>query len=69
VVSGSTDFAIVLGDFRQGYYVVDRMGLELMYNPLVVGANARPTGEVGWVAFWRTGGDCVNSSAFRMLHL
>ena len=68
IVSGSNDDVIVLGDF-QNYVVVDRMGLELVYNPLVMGANNRPSGEVGWVAFWRTGGDSVNDAAFRMLRV
>jgi len=68
VVSGSNDDVIVLGDFSQ-YVIVDRMGMELMYEPLVKGANQRPTGEVGWVAFWRTGGDSVADEAFRMLRL
>lgn len=69
IVSGSNDDVIVLGDFKAGYYIVDRMGLELVYNPLVLGSNRRPTGEVGWVAFWRTGADSVNDDAFRMLRL
>jgi len=68
IVSGSNDDVIVLGDF-QNYVIVDRMGLELVYEPLVKGANQRPTGEVGWVAFWRVGGDSVNDAAFRMLRL
>lgn len=68
IVSGSSDDIIVLGDF-QNYLIVDRMGLELAYEPLVKGANQRPTGEVGWVAFWRVGGDSVNDAAFRMLRV
>jgi len=68
IVSGSNDDVIILGDFRN-YVVVDRMGMELVYNPLVVGANQRPTGTVGWVAFWRNGADSVNDAAFRMLRL
>ena len=60
---------IVLGDFKAGYKIIDRMGLELVYNPLVLGSNRRPTGEVGWVAFWRVGADSVNDAAFQMLRL
>lgn len=66
--TASNDDVIVLGDFKQ-YYIVDRIGMSVAYNPLVIGANRRPTGEVGWAAFWRVGGDCVNADAFRMLRL
>jgi HK97 family phage major capsid protein len=68
IVSGSNDNILVLGDFRK-YQIVDRMGLELVYNPLVLGSNRRPTGEVAWVAFWRVGGRAVDANAFRMLRL
>ncbi len=68
IVSGSNDDVIVLGDFSM-YCIVDRMGLEMAFNPMVKGANQRPTGEVGWVAFWRTGADCLTSGAFKTLRL
>ena len=64
--TASTDYVLVLGDFSQ-YYIVDRIGMSIVYNPLVLGANRRPTGEVGWAAFWRVGGDTVNADAFRSL--
>jgi HK97 family phage major capsid protein len=57
---------LLIGDFSQ-YYVVDRIGLSVVYLPLVLGANRRPTGEVGWACFWRTGGAPVNNDAFRVL--
>lgn len=66
--TASNDDLIVLGDFRQ-YYIVDRIGMSVAYNPLVIGANRRPTGEVGWAAFWRVGARTVNADAFRMLRL
>lgn len=68
IVSGSNDDVLILGDFKK-YFIIDRIGLEIVYNPLVVGANQRPTGEVGWVAFWRTGADTVDANAFRYLRL
>ena len=68
IVSGSNDNILILGDFRK-YQIVDRMGLELVYNPLVLGSNRRPTGEVAWVAFWRVGGDVLDANAFRMLRV
>jgi HK97 family phage major capsid protein len=60
---------LILGDFRRGYKIVDRMGLELQYNPMVLGSNRRPTGEVAWVAFWRVGARAVDPNAFRMLRV
>lgn len=68
IVSGSNDDVLIIGDFRK-YFIVDRIGLQVVFNPLVIGANARPTGEVGWFAHWRTGGDCVDTNAFRLLRL
>lgn len=69
IVSGSNDDILIIGDFRRGYKIVDRMGLELVYNPLVLGSNRRPTGEVAWVAFWRVGGDAVDPNSFQMLRV
>jgi hypothetical protein len=37
----------------------------------VIGSNRRPTGEVGWFMYWRTGADVVdqtNASHFKLLH-
>jgi HK97 family phage major capsid protein len=71
VVSGSQDDVIVLGDFRHGYLIADRIGMTMAYNPLVIGSNRRPTGEVGWFMYWRTGADVVdqtNASHFKLLH-
>lgn len=68
IVSGSTDDVIVLGDFKK-YFIVDRVGLSIMYEPLVKGSNQRPTGQAGWFAFWRVGARTVDANAFRMLRL
>lgn len=69
IVSGSNDDVIVLGDFSN-YVIVDRIGMAVAYNPLVIStSNNRPTGEVGWFAYWRVGGDSVNDAGFRMLRL
>jgi HK97 family phage major capsid protein len=64
--TASSNYVLVLGDFSQ-YFIVDRVGLSVVYNPLVLGSNRRPTGEVGWAAFWRTSGLAVNADAFRAL--
>ncbi len=67
--TASNDDILVLGDFRAGYYIVDRIGMSVAYNPLVIGSNRRPTGEVGWAAFWRTGARAVAPQAFQMLRV
>jgi HK97 family phage major capsid protein len=64
--TASNEEILVLGDFSQ-FLIVDRIGMEVVYNPLVVGSNRRPTGEVGWAAFWRVGSDVTSVDAFRVL--
>lgn len=66
IVSGSNDFVLILGDFSN-YKIVDRVGVEIMYQPMVMGSNQRPTGQAGWFAFWRTGADVLTSNAFKVL--
>lgn len=66
--TASTDDILILGDFSK-FLIVDRVGMEVKYNPLVMGANNRPTGEVGWAAFWRVGSDVLDANAFRMLRV
>lgn len=62
------DDVLLLGDFSN-YYIRDRMGMEILFDPIVLGGNRRPTGQVSWTAFWRTGADCVNVDAFRLLRV
>jgi HK97 family phage major capsid protein len=66
--TASSDDVLILGDFSE-YLIVDRVGMEVVYNPLVLGSNRRPTGEVGWAAFWRVGADVTNADAFRLLRV
>ena len=68
IVSGSTDDVLLFGDVRQ-YRIIDRVGAQLAFNPLVLGSNRRPTGEVGWVLWSRVGSDIVTSNAFKLLRL
>lgn len=57
----------VYGDFSQ-YAIVDRIGMSVMYEPMVKStANGRPSGQGGWFAFWRVGGDALVPGAFRTL--
>jgi HK97 family phage major capsid protein len=69
-VSGSLDYLMLLGDFRNGYRIYDRIGAQLVYNPFVVGGNRRPTGNAGWLFYWRTGADVTdqtNASHIKLL--
>ncbi|MFC7892688.1 phage major capsid protein [Streptomyces sp. NPDC057381] len=59
---------LIVGDFRQ-FYIIDRVGMTMVYEPLVKGANGRPTGEAGWFCYWRVGSDVVNPDAFRLLNI
>jgi HK97 family phage major capsid protein len=55
-------------DMKQ-YYIVDRVGMSVVYDSLVLGANRRPTGQGAWYAFWRTGADLSTAAADRVLTL
>jgi HK97 family phage major capsid protein len=67
----------VLGTFTTGnkvlafldakqYYIVDRIGMSVVYDPIVLGANRRPSGQGAWYAFWRTGADVSTATAVRV---
>lgn len=51
-------------DARQ-YYIVDRVGMSVVYDPIVLGTNRRPTGQGAWYAFWRVGADAAVPAAIR----
>lgn len=62
---------LLYGDGQQ-YLIVDRIGMTLVYDPLVKGANRIPTGQAGWFGFWRVGADSSvagTSTALRVLSL
>lgn len=59
-------YIAVAGDFSQ-YYIVDRLGMQMVYVPAVIGTNRRPTGQAGWYAYWRVGGNCATTNAFKIL--
>jgi hypothetical protein len=67
--TASNDDCPIVGDWSN-YQVVDVVGSTIVHEPLVKGANRRPTGEVGWFLYFRTGADDLSGGeAFRMLHL
>jgi HK97 family phage major capsid protein len=52
-------------DARQ-FYIVDRIGMSVVYDPIVLGANRRPTGQGAWYAFWRVSSDVSTATAVRV---
>jgi HK97 family phage major capsid protein len=52
-------------DGRQ-YYIVDRVGMSVVYDPIVLGSNRIPTGQGAWYAFWRVGADAAVPTAIRV---
>jgi HK97 family phage major capsid protein len=56
----------IYGDFRQ-YVIVDRVGVSMMYEPMVKGATGYPKGDAGWFMYWRVGADVSTPQAFRVL--
>lgn len=63
--ASGTAFA-VLGDFSR-YLIVDRIGVTVEYQQLVVNSSGIPTGQRGLVAHKRVGGDVLDVNAFRFL--
>ena len=66
-VGNGTNIMLV-GNF-DNYYIVDRIGFSVQYVPTVIGANQRPTGQAGWLGYWRVGAEVANPAAFRLLQL
>ena len=56
---------LAFADARQ-YYIVDRIGMSVVYDPIVLGTNRRPTGQGAWYAFWRVGADVSTATAVRV---
>lgn len=52
-------------DFSQ-FYIVDRVGMSVVYDPVVLGTNRRPSGQGAWYAFWRVGSDVTTTTAVRV---
>jgi predicted phage gp36 major capsid-like protein len=59
----------VYGDWSK-FYVVDRVGTSMIYEPMITGTGANanlPTGQAGWFYYWRAGSDVATANAFRWL--
>jgi len=67
--SGTGSLTLLFGDFQQ-FIIADRVGVSMIYDPLIkgTGANAQlPAGEAGWYMFWRTSSNVSTTAAFRYL--
>ena len=58
----------IFGDFSN-YVVATRLGMTVELIPHLFGANRRPTGQRGWIAWYRVGADSTNDNAFRMTQI
>jgi HK97 family phage major capsid protein len=65
---GNGSNILLAGNFAE-FYIVDRVGMSVIYEPMVKGTNGRPTGQGGWYAFWRVGSAVMDANAFRLLQL
>jgi HK97 family phage major capsid protein len=56
----------IFGDWSK-FYVVDRIGSTMLFDPLLKGAGTAnmPTGNQGWFYYWRVGSDVATPNAFR----
>jgi HK97 family phage major capsid protein len=64
----SGNLLAIMGDFSQ-FYIVDRVGVSLIYEPLVKGTSSPylPSGQAGWFLFWRTGSTVAVPGGFRVM--
>ena len=68
VTALSDNLVLIFGDF-QNFVIADRLGPPMRFIPDTFGANGRPTGQSGWLTYWRVGSDSVNDGAFRLLNV
>jgi HK97 family phage major capsid protein len=64
-VNANAAKVLVWLDARQ-FYIVDRIGMSVVYDPVVIGTNRRPTGQGAWYAFWRVGSGVSTATAIRV---
>jgi len=68
--SSGTASAQVLFGAWDNFYIVDRIGMSMLFDPMLKGTGASanvPSGQQGWYAFWRTGSGRAVDNAFRWL--
>jgi HK97 family phage major capsid protein len=59
----------IVGNIREAFTIVDRVGMSVELIPHLVGANHRPIGQRGLFAYWRVGSAAVNPGAARYLEV
>ena len=65
--SSAENYALIFGDFGQGFVITDRLGMQVEFVQTFFGANRRPSGQRGFFAYYRTGSGVTNPDAFRLL--
>lgn len=63
----ANNYALIYGDVRAGFFIVDRVGSSLELIPNLFGADGRPTGQRGALLWFRTGSEVVVPQALRLL--
>lgn len=58
---------LAFGNLKEGYIIVDRIGMSVELIPNLFGAAGRPTGQRGIFAIWRNGAKVINADAIRVL--
>jgi HK97 family phage major capsid protein len=67
--SGTGSATLLYGDFNE-FIIADRVGVSMLYDPLVKGTGGGanlPAGQAGWYMFWRTSSAVSTTAAFRYL--
>jgi len=59
----------IVGDFRQAFLIVDRIGMSIEVVPHLLGANRRPSGQRGFYAWWRNGSKVLINNGLRTLRV
>lgn len=63
------NYVAVLGDFKRGFLIVDRIGMSIELVPHLFGPNGRPTGQRGIFAYWSNNCKILVPNAFRVLNV
>jgi HK97 family phage major capsid protein len=67
-VSGSNDDQLVIGDWRAGFRIIDRIGASISMTQ-AVGSSHRPVASTGFFLYFRNGSDMVDPNRARLLRL
>jgi HK97 family phage major capsid protein len=68
ITAGAENYMMAYGD-GDSFVITDRIGFSVEPIPHLFGSNGRPTGSRGWYAYYRTGSDVVNDSAWVLLNV